>query len=144
MSELSRLRIQRYAVLFFFFIVSIFMGAGFIFGSNEKSRPAFTLENDPVWNAGERADTLMPPLGRDVPLFVGPLDSNVEANVLALPVLRELVRRYDLVMADSNISKHFVSRYYWMVQKEVRGPWGMAETVRSIMNQASPVSDQIE
>ena len=143
MSELSRLRIKRYAVLFFFFVMSVFMGAGFIFGSNEKSRPAFTLENDPVWNAGERAEKLMPPLGRDVPLFVGPLDPSVQANVLALPVLRELVRRYDLIMADSNISKHFISRYYWMVQREVVGPWSMAETVRSIMNQTSPVSSQI-
>ena len=30
-----------------------------------------------------------------------------------------------------------------MVQMEVTGPWGMAETVRMIMNRESPVSQQI-
>jgi len=80
----------------------------------------------------------MPPEGRDVPLFVGRGPEQGEGNVLALPVLRELVRRHDAVMTDE-----LVARHYWMVQSEVRGPWGMAETVRMIMNRQSPVSQQI-
>ena len=62
---------------------------------------------------------------------------------MALSVLNELVRRHDEVMIDERISRHFASHYSSMVQMEVTGPWGMAETVRMIMNRESPVSQQI-
>ncbi len=88
------------------------MGSGLFWGPTGHNRAAFTLEGNAIWDAGERAENLMPPEGRDVPLFVGPKDPTDRVNVLALPVLRELVHRHDLVMADGDISKHFVSRYY--------------------------------
>jgi predicted RND superfamily exporter protein len=126
-----------------FVLVSLLMIAGIFWGPSGHNRPAFTLKGDPIWEAGERAELLMPSEGRDVPLFVGPKEQDGQVNVLALPVLRELVRRHDAVMSDEKIRRHFVSYHHWMVQAEVRGPWGMAETVRSIMNGDSPVSAQI-
>ena len=108
--------------------------SGFALGPSGNSRAAFTLEGNPIWDAGARADALLPPEGRDVPLFVGPGLEEGQGNVLALSVLRELSRRHDEVMTDERISRHFVSHYSSMVQMEVIGPWGMAETVRMIMN----------
>ena len=144
MRDKKELQTRRYVVLIAFLFVSLIMGSGLFWGPTGHNRAAFTLEGNAIWDAGERAENLMPPEGRDVPLFVGPKDPTDRVNVLALPVLRELVHRHDLVMADGDISKHFVSRYYWMVQTEVRGPWGMAETVRSVMNGNSPVTTQID
>jgi len=143
MRDKKQLQTRRYAVLIAFLLVSLAMSAGLFWGPTGNNRAAFTLEGNPIWDAGERAEHLMPPVGRDVPLFVGPKDPADEVNVLTLPVLRELVRRHDLVMDDEGTAKHFVSRHYWMVQTEVRGPWGMAETVRSVMNGHSPVTMQI-
>ena len=143
MLNVATLRKRRYLTLLAFALVTGSILAGFLLGPSGPSRAAFTLEGDPVWDAGARAEAFMPPEGRDVPLFVGRGPEQGEGNVLALPVLRELVRRHDAVMTDERVSRHFVAHHYWMVQSEVRGPWGMAETVRMIMNRQSPVSQQI-
>jgi len=143
MPDVTVLRRQRYLVLLTFVLATAVILSGFALGPSGKSRAAFTLEGNPIWDAGARAEALLPPEGRDVPLFVGPGLEEGEGNVLALSVLRELSRRHDEVMANDRISRHFASHYSSMVQMEVTGPWGMAETVRMIMNQESPVSQQI-
>ena len=143
MVEISVLRNRRNLTLLVFGIATACILAGFSLGPSGNNRAAFTLQGNPIWEAGARAEEFLPPEGRDVPLFVGPLSEDADGNVLALSVLQELVRRHDLLMADEAISRHFISHQDWSVQAEIRGPWGMAETVRMIMNGESPVSQQI-
>lgn len=143
MSDLSSLRKRRWLTLAAFGVVTIIIFSGFFLGPSGNNRPAFSLEGNPTWDAADLADEVMPEEFHPVPLFVGPAWDEEGGNVLALPVLRELVSRHDEVMANSEITKHFVSRYQWMVQTEVSGTWGIAETVRMVMNGDSPVSQQI-
>ena len=143
MLNVATLQRRRYLTLLGFALVTASILSGFWLGPSGNSRAAFTLEGNPIWDAGARAEALLPPEGRDIPLFIGPGLDEGKGNVLALSVLNELVRRHDEVMIDERISRHFASHYSSMVQMEVTGPWGMAETVRMIMNRESPVSQQI-
>ena len=143
MLNVATLQGRRYLTLLGFVLVTALILSGFWLGPSGNSRAAFTLEGNPIWDAGARAEALLPPEGRDLPLFIGPGLDEGKGNVLALSVLNELVRRHDEVMMDERISRHFGSHYSSMVQMEVTGPWGMAETVRMIMNRESPVSQQI-
>ena len=143
MDELPELVNRRRLTLAVFGIVTVFLFSGFALGPSGNDRGAFVLEGDETWDAAARAAAEMPEHGHGVPLFIGPRWDTDGGNVLALSVLRELVERHDAVMADPEIAEHFDPRYHWMVQTEVSGPWAMAETVRMVMDQQSPVSAQI-
>ncbi len=143
MLDIKTLQTRRYLILSILLLLTVFILSGVLIGPTRNSRSAFTLEGHPVWDAGARAEIFMPPEGRDVPLFIGPGTAESACNVLSLPVLRDIVSRPEIVMHDKGLSRHFVARNYWMVQSEVSGPWGMAETVRMIMNKESPVAEQI-
>ena len=72
MPDVTVLRRQRYLVLLTFALVTAVILSGFALGPSGKSRAAFTLEGNPIWDAGARAEALLPTEGRDVPLVVGP------------------------------------------------------------------------
>jgi predicted RND superfamily exporter protein len=143
MADLTTLRKRRWLTLAAFGLVTVFIFSGFVIGPSGNNRPAFSLEGNPTWDAADLANEVMPAEFHPVPLFIGPAWQEEGGNVLALPVLRELVSRHDEVMAEPEISEHFVSRYHWMVQTEVSGTWGIAETVRMVMDGESTVSEQI-
>ena len=143
MSELASLRKHRRLTLFAFGLASIFIFSGFVYGPTGTDRTAFSLVGNDTWDAAALAYDEMPDKNHDVALFIGPEWNTEGGNVLALPVLRELVERHDIVMGDSEISKHFASIYRWQVQDHISGPWGFSETVRAVMNQETPVSQQI-
>jgi hypothetical protein len=143
MSELASLRKRRWLTLTAFGLVTIFLMSGFVFGPSGNNRTAFSLAGDETWDATAIANLAMPSTNHEVFLFVGPAWEKEDGNVLAAPVLRELVTRHDAVMANPEISKHFALTYQWQVQTEVIGPWGFAETIRAVMNQETPVSSQV-
>ena len=143
MTDLAELVKHRRLTLAGFALATLVILSGLNFGPSGNDRSAFTLAGDPTWDAGNMAEELMPPESHPVPLFIGPSWGDEGGNVLALSVLRELVARHDEVMDDPDLAVHFNTEYHWMVQTKVAGPWGMAETVRMVMNQQSPVSAQI-
>lgn len=143
MSELASLRKRRRLTLLAFGLASIFIFSGFVYGPTGTDRTAFSLVGNDTWDAAALAYSEMPDKNHNVALFIGPEWDTEGGNVLALPVLRELVERHDTVMGNSEISKHFASIYQWQVQGHTSGPWGFAETVRAVMNQETPVSQEI-
>ena len=143
-SALHDLRKRRRITIAAFAFVTIFLLSGFEFGPSGNGRTAFSLEGDPTWEAAMIVEAEMPSEMRDVVLFIGPSWENEGGNILAHPVLNEVVARYDEVMSNEDITEHFATRYSWQVQMNVTGPWAFANTVRSIMNQQSPVSQQID
>jgi len=143
MSELASLRKRRRLTLLAFGLASIFIFSGFVYGPTGTDRTAFSLVGNDTWDAAALASVEMPGENHDVALFIGPEWDTEGGNVLALPVLRELAERHDTVMGDYETSKHFAPIYQWQVQGHISGPWGFAETVRAVMNQETPVSQQI-
>ncbi|HIB23770.1 MAG TPA: hypothetical protein EYO22_03565 [Candidatus Poseidoniales archaeon] len=143
MSELASLRKRRRLTLLAFGLASIFIFSGFVYGPTGTDRTAFSLVGNDTWDAAALANVEMSWNNHDVTLFIGPEWDTEGGNVLAFPVLRELAERHDTVMGDYETSKHFAPIYQWQVQGHTRGPWGFAETVRAVMNQETPVSQQI-
>ncbi len=143
MSELNSLRKRRRLTLLAFGLATVFIFSGFIFGPSGNDRGAFTLVDDETWAAAALADEKMPEIGHEAVVFIGPKWETDGGNILALSVLQELTIRHDEVMSNPEINEHFIDVYQWQVQAQVSGPWGLAETVRMVMNQESDVSQQI-
>ena len=98
MLNVATLQRRRYLTLLGFVLVTALILSGFWLGPSGNSRAAFTLEGNPIWDAGARAEALLPPEGRDIPLFIGPGLDEGKGNDLALSVLKEFVRRHVEVM----------------------------------------------
>lgn len=140
---LSELRKRRRIVLSAFALVSIFIFSGFVYGPSGNGRTAFSLEGDSTWEAAMRAETEMPSEYRDVYLFVGPAWEEKGGNILTPSVMREIVLRYDEMMSNEEITEHLATTFSWETQTEVTGPWAFANTVRAVMNNQTPVTQQI-
>lgn len=143
MSDLANLKRRRRLTLLGFGLVTIFLFSGFVYGPSGTGRTAFTLEDDPTWEAAAIAEKAMPEPNHDAVVFIGPKWDTEGGNTLALSVLQELTTRGDEVMSNPEITAHFKPTYQWQVQQEISGIWGFAETVRAVMNQETPVSQQI-
>lgn len=139
----ANLKRRRRLTLLAFGLVTIFLFSGFVYGPNGSQRGTFVLMNDETWEAANMAAAEMPESGHNAVLFVGPKWGEEPGNAIALPVLREIVTRYDSMMATDEISEHFESDFNWMVQKETAGTFGFAEAVRAVMNNETPVTTQI-
>ena len=56
-------------------------------------------------------------------------------------VFRETTNRNDQLRADNNTSQYFDVKFNWQVQhNELSTMWGLPDTVRSVMNNETPVT----
>ena len=65
-------------------------------------------------------------------------------NTLKMDVFRETVKRNDNLRADNVTSQYFDIKFNWQTsQNELSSIWGIADTVRSIMNNETPLTSAI-
>jgi len=143
MDEMSLKRRWRLSMLAFFFFFLIIL-AGFVpgLGREMNQREDFSYPDDPVWQASDRADEKMPEEYWLVfQIVMGDSVDTKDHNTLDVEVFRETTKRNDNLLADESVSKYFDIKFNWQVQQnENSSIWGLPDTVRSVMNNDTPVS----
>ena len=130
---------------FFAFFVFIFAGFSPDLGREMSQREEFSYPESEVWKASDRADEKMPE--EYWLIFQIVMGNSVESenhNALKMDVFRETTKRNDDLRADNVTSQYFDMKFNWQTQNnELSSIWGIADTVRSVMNNETLVTTQI-
>ena len=147
MSEGISSKKQWQLTMFAFFAFFAFIFAGFSpdLGREMSQREEFSYPESDVWKASDRADEKMPE--EYWLIFQIVMGNSVESenhNALKMDVFRETTKRNDDLRADNVTSQYFDMKFNWQTQNnELSSIWGIADTVRSVMNNETPVTTQI-
>jgi len=130
---------------FFAFFAFIFAGFSPDLGREMSQREEFSYPESEVWKASDRADEKMPE--EYWLIFQIVMGNSVESenhNALKMDVFRETTKRNDDLRADNVTSQYFDMKFNWQTQNnELSSIWGIADTVRSVMNNETLVTTQI-
>ena len=143
MSPKKRWQFSMLAFAFFFIIV--FAGFSPDIGREMSQREEFSYPDSDVWKASDRAEEKMPEEYWMVfQIVMGTSEDSVDHNALTLEVFSETTNRNDQLRADNDTSQYFDVKFNWQVnQNELSTMWGLPDTVRSIMNNETPVTSVI-
>ena len=114
-------------------------------GREMSQREEFSYPDSDVWKASDRAEEKMPEeYWLIFQIVMGNSVDSENHNTLKMDVFRETTSRNDLLRADNETSQYFDSKFNWQVQRdELSTLWGIADTVRAIMNNETVVTTQI-
>ena len=133
--------------MFAFLCLFIFIFSGFSpnLGREMSQREEFSYPDSDVWKASDRAEEKMPEeYWLIFQIVMGNSVDSEDHNVLKMDVFRETTGRNDLLRADNETSQYFDTKFNWQIQRnELSTLWGIADTVRTIMNNETPVTNQI-
>ena len=142
-SSLKRWQLSMFAFLAFF----LFIFAGFSpdLGREMSQREEFSYPDSDVWKASDRAEENMPEeYWLIFQIVMGNSLDSENHNTLKMDVFRETVKRNDNLRADNVTSQYFDIKFNWQTsQNELSSIWGIADTVRSIMNNETPLTSAI-
>ena len=142
-SSLKRWQLSMFAFLAFF----LFIFAGFSpdLGREMSQREEFSYPDSDVWKASDRAEESMPEeYWLIFQIVMGNSLDSENHNTLKMDVFRETVKRNDNLRADNVTSQYFDIKFNWQTsQNELSSIWGIADTVRSIMNNGTPLTSAI-
>ena len=142
-SSLKRWQLSMFAFLAFF----LFIFAGFSpdLGREMSQREEFSYPDSDVWKASDRAEENMPEeYWLIFQIVMGNSLDSEDHNTLKMDVFRETVKRNDNLRADNVTSQYFDTKFNWQTsQEELSSIWGIADTVRSIMNNETPLTSAI-
>ena len=138
-------RWQLSIIAFIFFFSIIFAGFSPDLGREMNQREEFSYPASEVWEASDRAEEEMPEEYWLVfQIVMGNSEESEDHNTLKMDVFRETVKRNDLLRADNETSQYFDTKFNWQIQRdELSTLWGIADTVRAIMNNETPVTTLI-
>ncbi len=133
--------------MFAFIVFFAFIFAGFSpdLGREMSQREEFSYPESDVWKASDRADEKMPEeYWLIFQIVMGNSVDSENHNVLKMDVFKETTKRNDALRADNVTSQYFDMKFNWQTQNnELSSIWGIADTVRSVMNNETPVTTQI-
>ena len=132
---------NRAIFLFLIFFILLFSGFHPDIGREMNSREPWSYPDSPVWQASYESDQILPAEYHPVyVLIMGESEETTEHNTLDMSVFRDVTSRHDQILADESISSYFDHDFNSMVlHNTTTGPWGIAETVRNIMDKESPL-----
>lgn len=128
---------RRWTVVGGTLVVTLLILAGFRLGPTPTKRGLFDLPGDPTFEAARKVEKHLPAKDHTVFLFLAGRDPNHRGNVLDIDVFRELLKRRERMMSDEALLPFFEPGHNPIVGYPTRGPWGIPETVRDIMNRRS-------
>ena len=139
-SSLKRWQLSMFA--FFAFFLFIFAGFSPDLGREMSQREEFSYPDSDVWKASDRAEENMPEeYWLIFQIVMGNSLDSEDHNTLKMDVFRETVERNDNLRADNVTSQYFDIKFNWQTsQNELSSIWGIADTVRSIMNNETPLT----
>ena len=139
-SPMRRWQLSMLAFLAFFLIV--LSGFSPDLGREMSQREEFSYPDSDVWKASDRAEGEMPEEYWLVfQIVMGNSEESEDHNTLKMDVFRETTKRNDILRADEDTSQYFDTKFNWQIQKdELSTLWGIADTVRAIMNNETPVT----
>ena len=142
-SSLKRWQLSMFAFLAFFLF--IFAGFSTDLGREMSQREEFSYPDSDVWKASDRAEENMPEeYWLIFQIVMGNSLDSEDHNTLKMDVFRETVKRNDNLRADNVTSQYFDTKFNWQTsQEELSSIWGIADTVRSIMNNETPLTSAI-
>ena len=133
--------------MFAFLAFFLFIFAGFSpdLGREMSQREEFSYPDSDVWKASYRAEESMPEeYWLIFQIVMGNSLDSENHNTLKMDVFRETVKRNDNLRADNVTSQYFDIKFNWQTsQNELSSIWGIADTVRSIMNNETPLTSAI-
>ena len=133
--------------MFAFLAFFLFIFAGFSpdLGREMSQREEFSYPDSDVWKASDRAEESMPEeYWLIFQIVMGNSLDSENHNTLKMDVFRETVERNDNLRADNVTSQYFDIKFNWQTsQNELSSIWGIADTVRSIMNNETPLTSAI-
>ena len=133
--------------MFAFLAFFLFIFAGFSpdLGREMSQREEFSYPDSDVWKASDRAEENMPEeYWLIFQIVMGNSLDSEDHNTLKMDVFRETVKRNDNLRADNITSQYFDTKFNWQTsQEEFSSIWGIADTVRSIMNNETPLTPVI-
>ena len=133
--------------MFAFLAFFLFIFAGFSpdLGREMSQREEFSYPDSDVWKASDRAEESMPEeYWLIFQIVMGNSLDSENHNTLKMDVFRETVKRNDNLRADNVTSQYFDIKFNWQTsQNELSSIWGIADTVRSIMNNETPLTSAI-
>ena len=133
--------------MFAFLAFFLFIFAGFSpdLGREMSQREEFSYPDSDVWKASDRAEESMPEeYWLIFQIVMGNSLDSENHNTLKMDVFRETVKRNDNLSADNVTSQYFDIKFNWQTsQNELSSIWGIADTVRSIMNNETPLTSAI-
>ncbi len=133
--------------MFAFLAFFLFIFAGFSpdLGREMSQREEFSYPDSDVWKASDRAEESMPEeYWLIFQIVMGNSLDSEDHNTLKMDVFRETVERNDNLRADNVTSQYFDIKFNWQTsQNELSSIWGIADTVRSIMNNETPLTSAI-
>ena len=133
--------------MFAFLAFFLFIFAGFSpdLGREMSQREEFSYPDSDVWKASDRAEENMPEeYWLIFQIVMGNSLDSEDHNTLKMDVFRETVKRNDNLRADNVTSQYFDTKFNWQTsQEELSSIWGIADTVRSIMNNETPLTSVI-
>ena len=132
---------NRAILLFLIFFIALFSGFHSDVGRETNSREPWSYPDSPFWQASYRSDQILPAEYHQVYVLVmGESEETVGHNTLDMGVFRDVTSRHDQVLSDEEASQYFDHDFNSMVLRNTTtGPWGIAETVRDIMDKKSPL-----
>ncbi len=130
---------------FLAFFIFIFAGFSPDVGREMSQREEFSYPDSDVWKASDRAEENMPEeYWLIFQIVMGNSLDSEDHNTLKMDVFRETVKRNDNLRADNITSQYFDVKFNWQTsQDEFSSIWGIADTVRSIMNNETPLTTAI-
>ena len=142
-SSLKRWQLSMFA--FFAFFIFILAGFSPDLGREMSQREEFSYPDSDVWKASDRAEENMPEeYWLIFQIVMGNSLDSENHNTLKMDVFRETVKRNDNLRADNVTSQYFDTKFNWQTsQEELSSIWGIADTVRSIMNNETPLTSAI-
>ena len=141
----SKKRWQLTMFAFAAFFLFVFAGFSPDLGREMSQREDFSYPESDVWKASDRAEENMPEeYWLIFQIVMGNSVDSENHNTLKMDVFRETVKRNDQLRADNITSQYFDTKFNWQTsQNELSSIWGIADTVRSVMNNETPVTAQI-
>ena len=140
-----KMRWQLSMIAFVFFFIIVLAGFSPDVGREMSQREEFSYPDSDVWKASDRAEEKMPEEYWMVfQIVMGDSEDSEDHNALDFEVFRETTDRNDQLRADNDTSQYFDVKFNWQVnQNELSTMWGLPDTVRSIMNNETPVTPAI-
>jgi len=114
-------------------------------GREMSQREEFSYPESDVWKASDRAEEKMPEeYWLIFQIVMGASEDTQDHNALDLEVFRETTKRNDQLRADNVTSQYFDVKFNWQIQRnELSILWGLADTVRLIMSNNTPITYSI-
>ena len=138
-------RWQMAMLAFVLFFIIILAGFSPDVGREMSQREEFSYPESEVWKASDRAEEKMPEEYWLVfQIVMGDAEDTQHHNALNLEVFRETTDRNNQLRADNLTSQYFDVKFNWQIQRnELSILWSLADTVREVMNNNTPVTFSI-